>query len=248
MAKWKETYPRRMVREIVFFGEGARVPLMCDRLFIIESIREDKMHCKKNMFNRIVPLFFAFFIYGCAHIPQESVQLNQMVGKGIADQNRAYVNLLNEYFELKKKSIDDFIMQTYIPTFMSNLRSKVSKDSALLIPDTAFTKILKKIAAKRDSMQSNLDEVKATIIGAAQENAMLLSNANSAVSALLKSAVSVDKATKAAMQAADSLSGSKFKFSEFGKTFDQYLIEVGNGSAKANSLYDKTNQLLNGGQ
>jgi|WetSurMetagenome_2_1015567.scaffolds.fasta_scaffold31534_2 hypothetical protein len=206
------------------------------------------MNFEKIFFKKAFALLPLASILFCAHIPSESVQLNQMVGKGIENQNQAYSNLLNEYFDLKKKSIDDFITQTYIPAFLNNLRTKAGKDSAMLIPDTVIAKILKKIDSKRDSMQSALEKVRITILTDAQENAMLLTNANSAVTAILKSAVSVDNATKEALHTADSLTGSKFKFSEFEKTFDKYLLDVGTGTAKTNSLLDQANQILNRGK
>jgi len=189
-----------------------------------------------------------FLLIGCAHIPQESVQLSQIVGKGITDQNRAYVNLLNEYFAGKRKAIDDFITQTYAPDFMLNLRASTKKDSVQSIPDTVFVKILKKITAKRDSMQANLEKVRIDILTTAQENIVVLSQANAALTALLSSASAVNKSTENMINLADSLSGSRFKFGDFEKTFDQYLINVGNGSAKANDLYDKATQITNGGK
>lgn len=194
-----------------------------------------------------IVVLLILFVSDCAHIPQESVQLNQVVGKGIADQNRAYINLLNDYFANKKKAIDDFIIATYAPALMANIRSKVKAAGDSIIPDSISLKIVKIIIAKRDSMQLSLDRVKVEILTTAQENSMLLSNANSGVTAILQSAISVDKATKTALHSIDSLSGSKFKLSEFESTFDKYLIDMGNGSAKANDLYDKANQILKGG-
>jgi hypothetical protein len=196
---------------------------------------------------KLISITPILLLISCAHIPQESVQLSQSVGKGISDQNRAYVNLLNEYFTVKKKSIDDFIFSTYTPEFMSRIRSKMKAEGFSEIPDSVSQKIVKMIVAKRDSMQSSLEQVKAGILTVAENNSILLLNANSAVTALLNSAVSVDKATQNALQKSDSLSPAKFKFAEFEKTFDQYLIDIGNGSAKATDLYDNANQTLNGG-
>lgn len=185
---------------------------------------------------------------GCAHIPQESVQLSNVVGRGIADQNRAYVNLLNEYFSVKRKAIDAFIIESYTPSVFSSIRTKMKAEGVSEIPDTISQMIVKRIVAKRDSMQSSLEQVRIGIITTAAENAMLLSNANAAVTSLLNSAVSVDKSTKQILQAADSLTGSKFKFAEFEKTFDQYLSNVGTGTAKANDLYEQVNQITTGGK
>jgi hypothetical protein len=171
-----------------------------------------------------------------------------MVGKGITDQKMAYVNLLNEYFATERKIIDDFILSTYAPELMSRIRNKMKADGVSEIPDSVSQKIVKIVIAKRDSMQSSLEQVRVSILTTAEENAMLLSNANAAVTALLSSAVAVDKATSRALQSVDSLTSSKFKFAEFEKTFEQYLIDVGKGSAQANDLYEKTKQISTGGK
>ena len=187
-------------------------------------------------------------LIGCAHIPQESTQLSQIIGKGITDQNRSYVNLLNEYFATKRKAIDDFVLSTYTPDLMYRIRNKMKADGVSEIPDSVSQKIIKIVIARRDSMQSSLEQVRVSILTNTEENAMLLSNANAAVTALLNSAIAVDKTTAKALQSVGSLTGTKFKFAEFEKTFDQYLIDVGKGSAQANDLYDKANQISNGGK
>lgn len=187
-------------------------------------------------------------LMSCAHIPQESILLNDLVGKGIADQNSAYTTLLNEYFSVKRKAIDAFITESYVQSVFSSIRSTMKAEGESEIPDSVSQKIVMRIIAKRDSMQTSLEEVRVSILSKVAENAVLLSNANATVTALLRSAVSADQSTKKTLQTVDSLSGSKFKFTEFEKTFDQYLINVGTGAAKATDLYDKTNQFLNGGK
>ena len=39
------------------------------------------------------------FAIGCATVPKESVVLSQEIGKGIAESQRAYIGLLNRYFD-----------------------------------------------------------------------------------------------------------------------------------------------------
>jgi hypothetical protein len=204
--------------------------------------------CLNMMPFRLVFVLCIFLIESCAHIPQESIQLSEEIGKGIADQNRAYINLLNEYFSVKRKAIDAFITESYAPVVFSSIRTKMKAEGISEIPDTISQMIVKRIVAKRDSMQSSLEQVRISILTTAQENATLLSNANTAVTSLLSSAVSVDKSTKKILLSADSLTGSKFKFAEFEKTFDQYLNKVGTGTAKANDLYEQVNQISTGGK
>ena len=185
---------------------------------------------------------------GCAHIPQESIQLSNEIEKGIADQNRAYINLLNEYFSNKRKAIDAFITESYTPAVFSSIRTKMKAEGVTEIPDSISQMIVKRIIAKRDSMQLSLEQIRLSILKAALENASLLSYANTAISSLLRSAVSVDRSTKNALAAVDSITGLKFKLADFEKTFDQYIVNVSTGAAKATDLYEQFNALPTGGK
>lgn len=89
----------------------------------------------------LVPIAFliCLVLTGCASIPKEAVSLNQEVGKGIADNQSAYLNLLNAYFSQKSAEIDRWIQNEYLPAYISNKRMRGHK--SLLLTNMSFQKI-----------------------------------------------------------------------------------------------------------
>lgn len=200
----------------------------------------------KRVFHILI--FVTLTLSNCAHIPLQSVQLNEMIGQSIVDQNRAYMNLLNDYFALKKQSIDQFIANEYTPKFMANVSKNMKSENITEIPDSVISMIMTMIIAKRDSMQHGLEMVHIDVISSVQQNANQIQNANAALTMLLKSAVDLDKATQSALSTVDTITRNKFNFSQFDQKFNQYLSNIGNGAGKITDLYQNANDLLKGGK
>jgi hypothetical protein len=196
----------------------------------------------------IALLLVSTLFIGCARIPKESLQLCDTMEKGMQDQNRAYLNLLDAYFVQKSKDIDVFIADVYTPGVFSRIRSKMASEGEKEIPDSASQQIVQSIICRRDSMQAVLEKIRLKIWEDVLANQMILNDANSAIKALLASAIKSREATETALKAADTVTGNKFNFAEFDKKFDQYMVNIGSGTAKMNDLYESTTQIISGGK
>lgn len=187
-------------------------------------------------------------VSSCASIPKDTVLLSKEVGKGIAENQRAYISLFNRYFNQKKKLIDQAIIDKYIPSYLANIRielEEAGKDpssfTAVMIKD-----VISDVIKKRDEMQAELEKTRIMLIERISADHELLLQANATITGLLQSAVDVKEATSALGETLVKPIKSGFDFEEFEKIFDDYLDkgagavgEVGKLSEKVKSLFKK---------
>ncbi len=197
-----------------------------------------------NLTKRLLFLFFSILclcITGCATIPKESVTLSQEVGKGIVENQNAYMNLFNRYFAQKRQQIDKRIMDKYLPNYISNLQKDLR--DAGEDPDNFDANMIKDIISdvihKRDELQEDLEKTRIVIWEHVSKDHLLLLQANSTITGLLQSAVDVKEATSSIGEMIQEATKSDFSFDEFEKLFDEYLKKAGDTSAEGISLYNK---------
>lgn len=190
----------------------------------------------------LVPIVFliCLVLTGCASIPKEAVSLNQEVGKGIADNQNAYLNLLNAYFSQKSAEIDRWIQNEYLPAYISNIRAEMKKHGVEDKPfDEHMTKdMLTDIVKKRNDMQRDLEKARLSLWERITKDHVVLLQANASITGLLQSAVDVKEATSALGNKILKASGTDFTFSDFEKVFDEYLKKAGDASATGVSIYE----------
>ncbi|WP_419861226.1 hypothetical protein [Candidatus Palauibacter sp.] len=54
---------------------------------------------------------------GCASIPSEAPELSQALGQRLRALENANITLLQRYFDLKRREVDHFIDETFVPEF-----------------------------------------------------------------------------------------------------------------------------------
>lgn len=191
-------------------------------------------------------VFISFLISGCASIPKESVELNQQVSKAIASNYEAYVDLLNEYFLLKRDQINNFIDNKYLPTEIKNIQDQLKaagedpdKFQAFMIKD-----IIDKVDLKRESMLKDLEKTRLLVMGRVAQNYNQLQQANYALTGLLQSAVNVNEAASSLRKDIQTMSKNEISIDEVEKGFNEYLSRAGSKAESAVSLYEVTKQIL----
>ena len=58
---------------------------------------------------------------GCASIPNEAPELSQALGQRLRALENANITLLQRYFDLKRREVDRFIDETFVPEFARNI-------------------------------------------------------------------------------------------------------------------------------
>jgi hypothetical protein len=197
-------------------------------------------------YSYLLALGLMLFI-GCAHIPPESVDLSQNIGTGIADAHRAYVGMVNLYFDQKRDAIDQWIEQKYTPLYISTVRAKLieKKLDPNSFDEALITDIIQRIAKKRDGMQAELEKTRTSLLDKVESNNALLLRANNELTALVQSAVKVQEANSALAGALKDASGGKIDFQLMNQKFDEYLEKAGDISQKATNLYDELQPAIN---
>jgi hypothetical protein len=118
----------------------------------------------------------ALSLGGCASIPPEAPELSAQLGSRISSLEAAHVRLLQEFFAEKRRRVDDFIQETWVPVFAREffgdprvdavwqqvVQSQDPKDRLKFITMVG-PKLQEKINRKRLELIQPLDELEATI-------------------------------------------------------------------------------------
>jgi hypothetical protein len=121
-------------------------------------------------------LMGSLLILGCATIPSEAPQLSAQLGTRISAVEASHKRLLADFFNEKRRRVDEFIQEEWIPLFAEELfsdstiadtwnevvRSQEMRDRVKFIL-IAGPKLQKKINAKRLELIQPLDELERTI-------------------------------------------------------------------------------------
>lgn len=204
--------------------------------------RSGIQRCKMCLFLVIILIFV---LGGCASIPKESVELSKEIGKGIAESQRSYTNLLNSYFTAKKLQVDQWIENEYLPGYLFNIQNGL-KNAGLstTLSDAKLRDVLRDVIAERDQKHTDLEKTRLLLLTKSNEHYNLLSQGNAGVTGLLQSMVDVKEATSSAAQTVKNTSGGKVDLDEIEKMFNDYLKKAGTAAAKATSLYEAAKSQL----
>jgi len=193
----------------------------------------------------VLVILVAFALGGCASVPKESVELSKEVGKGIAESQRSYTGLLNTYFTSKKRQVDQWIENEYLPEYLSNIQAglkNAGQPTTLSIEQ--LRDVLRDVIIERDQKHTDLENTRLLLLTKSSEHYALLSQGNTGVTGLLQSMVDVRDATASTSQSIKTASGGKVDLEQIEKKFNDYLKEAGAASAKATSLYETTKSAL----
>lgn len=163
------------------------------------------------MSNRFFSFIFAAMLAlgGCASIPPEAPELSAQLGSRISSLESAHIRLLQEFFLEKRRKVDNFIQEVWVPVFAKELfgdpridtvwkqvvQSQDPKDRLKFIT-LVGPKLQEKINRKRTELIQPLDELEMTIKNKLKSEYDQTRAINNTLTAFLQSASKVEENRK----------------------------------------------------
>jgi hypothetical protein len=178
---------------------------------------------------------------GCASIPPESVELSKQVGSAIGKGRDAHLSMLDAFYGRLKGDNDAWVHNTFLPRAIANTKSglaaackKKNDDSAACaaLTEEDIARLVKSTVAFRDEMQRALEKNRDEASRLITDHYADLAAANSSITALLASAVSVSQATRDAAKSAGDLAGVQIDTQAIENSVNEYLAKTGTAAAK----------------
>lgn len=185
----------------------------------------------------IVFLLMGFLlILGCATIPSEAPQLSAQLGTRISAVEASHRRLLAHFFNEKRRRVDEFIQEEWIPLFAKELfsdstiadtwdqvvRSQEAGDRVKFIL-IAGPRLQKKINAKRLELIQPLDELERTIASRLKNEYDQMRAINNTLTSFLLSASKVEEARRRYLEM---VGISEKKIDDFINETDQAITEL----------------------
>ena len=185
----------------------------------------------------IVFLLMGFLlILGCATIPSEAPQLSAQLGTRISAVEASHRRLLAHFFNEKRRRVDEFIQEEWIPLFAKELfsdstiadtwdqvvRSQETGDRVKFIL-IAGPRLQKKINAKRLELIQPLDELERTIASRLKNEYDQMRAINNTLTSFLLSASKVEEARRRYLEM---VGISEKKIDDFINETDQAITEL----------------------
>jgi hypothetical protein len=185
----------------------------------------------------VVALVFLVGAGGCASVPPESVTLSSEVGAGIKKQHQAQVNLINLYFEAKRKDLDA-AFQRALNTYFS----AIAPTGSVTLTKTQLDDVAKdaiSLSLKNAQAKESLEKVRIDLLSKLDENYLTLNQANSTVTGLLQSVVSTKEAANRSMQLISTTTGGRIQLDKVFEEIDSFVLRGGSEAGKAINLIEK---------
>ncbi|MFH1287346.1 MAG: hypothetical protein ABII25_01445 [bacterium] len=185
-------------------------------------------------------LLSSMLFISCASIPKEAVVLNEEVGNSIASSHAVYLNLLNYYFEQRRKKIDK-TMGRYTESLLNNIKQESGETK---MPIDNIGDIVKGISERRDKLYEELEKTRIMLIDKINKDHLLVMQANSNITAILQSAVDMDKVVGSLTTKAFKAVGVDLKLDDVSKLLDKQLDEAGKTSGEITGTYENIRSLF----
>lgn len=181
-------------------------------------------------------------ISGCATVPPESVSLSSELGVGIKKQYQSQINLLNIYFESKRKELDAALQRAialYFSTLVPNVSITLTKEQLGNVSTD-----IEKLNEKNSSAKAGLEKVRIQLVSKLEENYLTLNQANSTITGLLQSVVSVKESTNKSIQLVSSATGGKIQLDKVFSEVDAFVAKGGSEAGKAINFVEQVQMLI----
>lgn len=199
-----------------------------------------------NKMRFLVLVLIASLFSACATIPQESVNLSAEVGVGLKKQYQSQIELINLHFSVERRSLDEALEKALSKYFEELTQSGTVELNRAQLQDVA-TDIMD-LNAKNNAAKEELEKVRVLLIKKLDENYLALNLANSSVTGLLQSAVTVKEARSEAFQALSKATEGKIDLEKVFTELDDFVLKGGEQAGKGIKLVDKVKTLLNEGR
>ena len=189
----------------------------------------------------IVLLSTAVFI-SCATIPEEAVVLNQEVGISIESTHATYLNLLDFYFEQRRKRIDE-TMNRFTESLTINIKNQLP-EGVTEIPLEKMSDILRRLSKRRDMLHEELEKTRILLVDQLNRDHFLVIQANSNITAVLQSFVDVDKGMRSVTTKSFNAVGVDLRLDDVTGLLDNQLIEAGEIASEVTGTYKQIKSLF----
>jgi len=159
-----------------------------------------------NIKNIIILIAILLSVVGCSSIPAEAPALSTEIGKRISAIETTNITLLNKFFSQKRREIDRFIEDEWLPEFSNKFFSnkKVSKAWNIIVTENNKKqrlkfivknggKLQKKINKKRLELMIPLDELERRVIKKIRNEYTQVKSMNNSITSFLVSAAKVNE-------------------------------------------------------
>ncbi len=155
--------------------------------------------------NRLLALCLAASLGGCANIPPEAPELSIQLGHRISALEAAHMRLVQEFFSAKRKRVDEFLQDVWVPTFSQEffndpkidnvwkqvIQSQDPKDRRKFIA-IAGSKLQERINKKRSELLQPLDALEAAMVRKLQEEYKQTHAMNNTLTSFLQTSAKAD--------------------------------------------------------
>ncbi len=191
----------------------------------------------------IVGLIAAVLLSGCATIHQESVDLSNQVGVGIKKQHQSQVDLVNLYFTIKRSSLDEAMEKALNKYFVTLTPSGTITLNRRQLVDVASD--VMNLSTRNNSAKEELEKARILIIKKLNENYLSLNQANSSITGLLQSAVTIKEARSEAFKSISNTTEGKIDLDKIFTELDAFVLKGGEDAGRSIELVNKIKMLFN---
>ena len=190
----------------------------------------------------IMLVLFVSLLTACATIPQESVDLSIEVGIGLKKQHQSQIDLVNLHFAIKRKGLDEAMMRALDKYFET-----LTPAGTITLDKTQLSNVaadVMDLSAKNNAAKEELEKARVLLIKKLDENYLALNQANSSITGLLQSAVTVKKARSEAFQSLSKATDGKIDLDKAFAELDEFILKGGEEAGKTIKLVDKLKALF----
>jgi len=181
-------------------------------------------------------------LFSCATVPQESVELSTAIGVGLKKQYKSQIDLVDLHFSIKRQMLDVTMqkaLKTYFEELTPNGTITLDRDK---LNDVATDVI--GISAKNNAAKEELEKARKLLLKILNDNFLALNLANSSITGLLQSAVSVQEASSEAFKSLSKMTEEKIDLEKIFDELDKFVLKGGEEAGKVTKLLEKIKELI----
>lgn len=187
--------------------------------------------------------FLLSLVAACATVPQESVDLSMEIGIGLKKQYQSQIDLVNLHFSIKRQMLDEALEKAVKTYFKGLTPSGTIELNRSQLEDVA--KDVMDFSAKNNKAKEELEKARILLIKTLNDNYLTLNLANSSVTGLLQSVVTIKEARSEAFKTLSKATDEKVDLDKVFSELDDFIMKGGEDAGEAIKLVDKIKSLIN---
>jgi hypothetical protein len=178
-------------------------------------------------------IIFLIPVASCAKIPIQAVELSHSLKDESDRMHQMNLSLVEYVFNEKKHLVNEFIAKEYTPVFIENFMKILPPDTDVKkeLPDI-IAAINPRIDARRDSLNSVLQDQKMAIVQQLNTDYKVYSEAFAAMQNLLTSASKLNSSRTSVYDDIKKLSGNRINLQGINNALDNFITGAGSVGEK----------------